>query len=61
VDDLKKFRAFVAESIAVVQKDIADGKTLDQAKTDPDFLEKYKQWRNGGRWLEAVYKSLSAS
>lgn len=61
VDDLKQFRAFVAESIAVVQKDIADGKTLDQAKTDPDFLEKYKQWRNGGRWLEAVYKSLSAS
>ena len=61
VDDLKQFRAFVAESIAAVQKDIADGKTLDQAKTDPDFLEKYKQWRNGGRWLEAVYKSLSAS
>jgi glyoxylase-like metal-dependent hydrolase (beta-lactamase superfamily II) len=61
IDDLKQFRAFVAESIAVVQKDIADGKTLDQVKTDPEFLDKYKQWRNGGRWLEAVYKSLSTS
>jgi glyoxylase-like metal-dependent hydrolase (beta-lactamase superfamily II) len=60
VDDLKKFRDFVAESIAVVQKDIADGKTLDQVKADPDFLDKYKEWRNGGRWLEAVYKSLTA-
>ncbi len=60
VDDLKNFRDFVAESIAVVQKDINDGKTLDQAKANADFLEKYKQWRNGGRWLEAVYKSLTA-
>jgi hypothetical protein len=50
----------VAESIAVVQKDIAAGQTLDQIKADPDYLEKYKQWRNGGRWLEAVYKSLNA-
>lgn len=61
VDDLKKFRDFVAETIAVVQKDIADGKTVDQAKANPEYLEKYKQWRNGGRWLEAVYKSLSTS
>jgi glyoxylase-like metal-dependent hydrolase (beta-lactamase superfamily II) len=60
VEDLKKFRDFVAESIAVVQKDIAAGQTLDQIKADPDYLEKYKQWRNGGRWLEAVYKSLNA-
>lgn len=60
VDDLKRFRDFVAESIAVVQKDIADGKALDQIKGNPDFLEKYKQWRNGGRWLEAVYRSLAA-
>jgi glyoxylase-like metal-dependent hydrolase (beta-lactamase superfamily II) len=60
VDDLKKFRDFIAESIAVVQKDINDGKTLDQIKGDSDFLDKYKEWRNGGRWLEAVYKSLNA-
>ena len=60
VEDLKKFRDFVAESIAVVQKDIAAGQTLDQITADPDDLEKYKQWRNGGRWLEAVYKSLNA-
>jgi glyoxylase-like metal-dependent hydrolase (beta-lactamase superfamily II) len=60
VEDLKKFRDFVAESIAVVQKDITAGQTLDQIKADPDYLEKYKQWRNGGRWLEAVYKSLNA-
>ena len=40
VDDLKKFRDFVAESIAVVQKDIADGKTVDQVKADPDFLDR---------------------
>jgi glyoxylase-like metal-dependent hydrolase (beta-lactamase superfamily II) len=60
VDDLRKFRDFVAESIAVVQKDIADGRTLDQIKGGPDFLEKYKQWRNGGRWLEAVDRSLAA-
>ena len=60
VDDLKRFRDFVAESIAVVQTDITDGKTLDQVKNDSVFLEKYKQWRNGGRWLEAVYNSLAA-
>jgi cyclase len=60
VADLRKFREFVAESISVVQHDLDAGKTLDQAKTNPEFLEKYKQWRNGGRWLEAVYKSLSA-
>lgn len=60
VADLKNFRDFVAESIEVVQKDIAAGKTLDEAKTNQDFLEKYKQWRNGGRWLDAVYKSLAA-
>ena len=60
VEDLKKFRDFVAESIAVVQKDIAAGQPLDQIKADPDYLAKYKQWRNGGRWLEAVYKSLNA-
>lgn len=60
VDDLKQFRGFIVESITVVQKDIAAGKTLDQVKTDADFLDKYKEWRNGGRWLEAVYKSLTA-
>ena len=60
VEDLKQFRNFVAESISVVQKDIAAGKTPDQVKTNSDFLGKYKQWRNGGRWLEAVYKSLTA-
>jgi len=61
LDDLKKFRGFVAESIAFVQKDIAAGKTLDEIKADQDFLDKYKEWRNGGRWLEAVYKSLTAT
>lgn len=60
VDDLKKFRAFVAESINVVQQDIAGGKTLDQVKENKEFLDKYSEWRNGGRWLEAVYKSLNA-
>jgi len=60
VDDLKKFRAFVAESISVVQQDIASGKTLDQVKANQEFLDKYPEWRNGGRWLEAVYKSLPA-
>lgn len=61
VEDLKKFRDFVAESIAVVQKDIAAGQTLDQIKADPAYLQKYQQWRNGGRWLEAVYQSLNAN
>ena len=61
VTDLKQFRDFVAESIDVVQKDIKAGKTLDQAKANAESLEKYKQWRNGGRWLEAVYRSLNAN
>jgi glyoxylase-like metal-dependent hydrolase (beta-lactamase superfamily II) len=60
VDDLKKFRDFVAETIDAVQKDIAAGKTLDEAKANAEYLEKYKEWRNGGRWLEAVYKSLNS-
>jgi glyoxylase-like metal-dependent hydrolase (beta-lactamase superfamily II) len=61
VEDLKKFRAFVAESIGAVQQDIASGKTLDQAKANKEFLDKYSEWRNGGRWLEAVYRSLNSS
>jgi len=60
LDDLRQFRGFVAESISLVQKDIAAGKTLDEIKANQDFLGKYKEWRNGGRWLEAVYKSLTA-
>jgi len=60
VADLKAERDFVAESIAVVEKDIAAGKTVDQIKANPEFLEKYKEWNNGGRWLEAVFKSLNA-
>ena len=48
----------MAETINVVQKDIAAGKTLDEAKANAEYLEKYKEWRNGGRWLEAVYKSI---
>jgi hypothetical protein len=58
-EDLKRARDFVADSISVVEKDIAAGKTLDEVKTNAGFLEKYKQWNNGGRWLEAVYKSLN--
>lgn len=61
VEDLKKFRDFVQESIDAVQQDIAAGKTLDQAKANTEFLDKYKQWRNGGRWLEAVYRSLNTN
>ena len=60
LDDLRRFRDFVAESIALVQKDIAAGKTVEQVKADQEFLDKHKEWRNGGRWLEAVYKSLTA-
>jgi glyoxylase-like metal-dependent hydrolase (beta-lactamase superfamily II) len=57
VEDLKGFREFVAESVEVVQKDIAAGKSLEEVKKNP-FLDKHKEWRNGGRWLEAVFKSL---
>lgn len=60
VDDLKQARDFVAESIQVVAQDIADGKSLEEVKMNKKFLDKYKEWRNGGRWLEAVYKSLTA-
>jgi cyclase len=59
LEDLKRFRDFVAESIAVVEKDIAAGRTLNQVKSN-ELLEKYKQWNNGARWLEAVYKSLTS-
>ncbi len=60
VDDLKKFRDFVAESIDVVQKTLPLARLWIRPRRTRTLLEKYNQWRNGGRWLEAVYKSLTA-
>lgn len=60
--DLKLFRDTIAETVAFVEKGIAEGKTADQIKAAAP-LEKYRSWsagaQNAPRWFDAVYNSLT--
>lgn len=60
--ELRKLRDTVAETVTIVEKDIAAGKTLDQIKAE-NPLAQLKGWSSGfanpPRWLEAVYNSLT--
>lgn len=61
VDDLKKFHEMLTESVALVKKAIADGKSLDDLKA-AGVPERWKGYGSGfinaGRWLEIAYNSL---
>lgn len=62
VDDLKRFRAAIAESVSIVEKGIAEGKTSEEIRATAP-LEKFKEWsvgpQNPPRWFDAVYNSLT--
>ena len=60
--DLKVFRDTIAETVAFVEKGIAEGKTADEIKSAAP-LENYRSWsagaQNAPRWFDAVYNSLT--
>ena len=61
VKELKEFHEMLAETSGLVEKAIADGKTLDQIKTD-GLPEKWKSWSaptlSTSRWLEILHGGL---
>jgi cyclase len=61
VDDLKKFRQMLVDSLQIVKSKIDAGKTLEQIKSD-GMPEAWKSLGNGfiktDAWLETVYKSV---
>lgn len=64
VDDLKRFRDTIAETVSFVEKGIAEGKSSEEIKAAAP-LEKYREWsagaQNAPRWFDAVYNSLKKS
>ena len=60
--DLEKYRDMLVDTITLVKKAIADGKSTADVKA-AGVPEKYKDWGAGfintGRWLEISYNSLS--
>jgi len=58
VEDLKKYHAMLNETVAFVQKQIADGKTLEDIKA-AGLPEKYKSFGNPGRWIEAIHREAT--
>jgi cyclase len=61
--ELKEFHEMLIETSGIVQKAITAGKTLEQIKTD-GLPEKWKKWEaptlNTSRWLEILYRGLTA-
>jgi hypothetical protein len=55
VEDMKKYHTMLNETVAFVQKQIADGKSLEDIKT-AGLPEKYKGYGNAGRWIEAIHR-----
>jgi glyoxylase-like metal-dependent hydrolase (beta-lactamase superfamily II) len=62
LEDLKTFHAMFTDSLTLIKKAVAEGKTLDQIKAE-GVPEKWKPWGNGfiktDRWLETVHKSVT--
>jgi cyclase len=58
VAELRAYNAMVVESIALVRKRMAEGKTLEQLKADglPAKWDAYgKGWITHHRWIETIY------
>lgn len=58
VEDLKKYNAMVAESVALVRQGIAAGKTLEQLRAEglPSKWDAFgKGWITHARWIETIY------
>ena len=58
VDDLKNYHAMLNETVALVQKQIAEGKTLAEIKTN-GLPEKYKIFGGQARWIEAIHRDAT--
>ena len=63
IDDLKSYHNMLSQTTDIVRKKIAAGKTLDQVKSE-GLPAEWAPWGTGfiktDRWLETVYKSLTA-
>ncbi|HSL56137.1 MAG TPA: MBL fold metallo-hydrolase [Pyrinomonadaceae bacterium] len=63
VDDLKSYHRMLQQTSEVVQQKITAGKTLDQIKTE-GLPAEWESWGKGfiktDRWVETIYKSLTA-
>jgi len=61
VDDLKVYHRMLLETIDIVRKQVASGKSLEQIKA-AGLPEVWKTWGTGfiktGQWIELIYKSL---
>ena len=59
VEDLKNYHAMLNDTIGYVQKQIAEGKSLEAIKTN-GLPEKYKGYGGGfinaSRWIEAIHR-----
>jgi cyclase len=58
VEDLKNYNAMVVESVALVRKGLAEGKTLEQLRA-AGLPEKWaafgRGWITPARWIETIY------
>ena len=62
IKELKAFHEMLVETSGIVEKAIAEGKTLPQVKS-AGLPDKWKSWEsptlNTGRWLEILYAGLT--
>jgi glyoxylase-like metal-dependent hydrolase (beta-lactamase superfamily II) len=62
-DDLKLFHRMLTETIDIVRKKVAAGKTLEQIKSE-GLPAEWKSWGTGfvktDAWIETIFRSLSA-
>ena len=62
LDDLKQYHRMLTETMTVVQKKMAEGKTVEQIKSE-GLADEWKPWGTGfiktDVWLETIYRSLS--
>ncbi|HEV8168979.1 MAG TPA: MBL fold metallo-hydrolase [Pyrinomonadaceae bacterium] len=63
LDDLKSYHRMLQQTTEIVRGKIAAGKTLDQIKSE-GLPDEWKTWGTGfiktDRWVETIYKSLTA-
>ena len=63
LDDLKSYHRMLQQTTEIVRGKIAAGKTLDQIKSE-GLPDEWKPWGTGfiktDRWVETIYKSLTA-
>lgn len=63
LDDVKRFHQMLVETTKLVRDKIADGKTLDQIKSE-GVPKEWQSWGEGfiktDRWLETIHKSIQS-